>query len=198
MEGLIEMVNLRKLYLERNCISKLDGLDNCRYLEELYIGNQDLEPDEEFTFDEYSLAAISGTLKVLDIPNTNIANPKPLYYLEQLETLNMKENLINDFENQVCPLLQTMNCLKTLDLRSNPCCKITKYRDQIVLLSKSVAELDGKDILDSERKYLFNLISRKKIGATVYNDVKKKKDEMKIDGHNLEIHEQKKFLLDNM
>ena len=40
MEGLLDLVNLRKLYLERNFISKLDGLDNCRKLEELYLGHQ--------------------------------------------------------------------------------------------------------------------------------------------------------------
>ena len=60
----------------------------------------------------------------------------------------------------------------------NPCTLIPKYRDQVVLLSKSVTELDGKDILESERKYLFNLISRKKVQGTVYNDLKKKKDTM--------------------
>lgn len=99
MEGMMDLVSLKKLYIEKNCISKLDGLDNCRELEELYIGNQDLPAGTEFTFDEYSLAAISSTLKVLDIPNTQVVNPKPLYYLEGLETLNMKENLIEDFEN---------------------------------------------------------------------------------------------------
>ena len=53
----------------------------------------------EFTFDEYSLAAISSTLKFLDLPNSNVVNPKPLYYLEQLDTLNLKDNRIDDFEN---------------------------------------------------------------------------------------------------
>lgn len=138
MEGLTSLVNLKKLYIEKNCISKLDGLDNCRMLEELYIGNQDLSPEIEFTFDEYSLAAISSTLKVLDIPNTNVQNPKALYYLEGLETLNLKENQIEDFEGQVCPLLQTMNDLKILNLKGCPCTHITKYRDQVVLLSKSI------------------------------------------------------------
>jgi protein phosphatase 1 regulatory subunit 42 len=163
MEGLMDLVSLKRLYIEKNCISKLDGLDNCRMLEELYIGNQELPPGAEFTFDEYSLAAISSTLRVLDLPNSQVVNPKPLYYLEGLETLNMKENLIEDFENQVCPLLQTMNNLRILNLAKCPVTQITKYRDQVVLLSKSVAELDGKNILDSERKYLFNLISRKKV-----------------------------------
>ena len=138
MEGLTEMVNLKKLYLEKNMISKLDGLDNCRKLEELYLGNQELPPTVEFTFDEYSLAAISSTLRFLDLPNSRVINPKPLYYLEGLDTLNLKDNLITDFEHQVCPLLQTMNCLRILNISKNPVTAITKYRDQIVLLSRSV------------------------------------------------------------
>jgi hypothetical protein len=39
MEGLTDLVSLKKLYLEKNLIAKLDGLDNCRKLEELYLGN---------------------------------------------------------------------------------------------------------------------------------------------------------------
>ena len=129
MEGFLEMVNLKRLYLEKNQISKLDGLDNCRKLEEIYLGNQEVPPGVEFTFDEYSLAAISSSLRFLDLPNSNVLNPKPLYYLEQLDTLNLKDNKIGDFENQVCPLLQTMNCLRIINLKNNPVTSITKYRD---------------------------------------------------------------------
>ena len=121
MEGFLDLVNLKKLYLEKNMISKLDGLDNCRRLEEIYLGNQDIPKNVEFIFDEYSLAAISSSLKMLDIPNCNIINPKPLYYLECLDTLNLRDNRILDFENQICPLLQTMNSLRILSLKSNPC-----------------------------------------------------------------------------
>jgi len=81
-----------------------------------------------------------------------------------------------------------MSCLKILDLKNNPVTSITKYRDQVVLLSRTVIELDGKDVHESERQYLVNLISRKKVGGTVYNEVKKKKDNMTVDGTNIAIH----------
>ena len=67
MEGFLELVNLKKLYLEKNLISKLDGLDNCRKLEELYLSDQQIPSNVEFTFDEYSLAAISSSIKVLHL-----------------------------------------------------------------------------------------------------------------------------------
>ena len=69
-----------------------------------------------------------------------------------------------------------MNGLRILNLKNNPVTGIRKYRDQVVLLSRSVEELDDKDVSDQERKYLVNLISRKKVGATVYNKFKEKKD----------------------
>lgn len=62
-----ECTQLRKLYLEANRISRLEGLQNCQRLEELYLGDQSIG-NLEFTFDEYSLAAISNTLEVLDLP----------------------------------------------------------------------------------------------------------------------------------
>ena len=48
MEGFLDLVNLKKLYLEKNLIVRLDGLDNCRKLEELYLGNQDLPSNTIF------------------------------------------------------------------------------------------------------------------------------------------------------
>ena len=129
MEGFIDCVNLRKLYLEKNMISKLDGLDNCRRLEELYLGHQNLPLDASFEFDEYSLAAISNTLHLLDMPECQVQMVKPLYYLEHVQTLNLLNNRIDDFENEVCPFLQTMNLLSILQLKGNPVINIPKYRD---------------------------------------------------------------------
>ena len=41
----------------------------------------------------------------MDLPSTQVVNTKALYYLEVLETLNLKDNLISDFEGEICPLL---------------------------------------------------------------------------------------------
>jgi len=62
MEGFDNLQNLQKLYLQNNKISRLEGLQNCRFLEELILSAQQLRPDQEFTFDEYSLAGISSSL----------------------------------------------------------------------------------------------------------------------------------------
>ena len=110
MEGMEGLISLRRLYLEKNQISRLEGLTSCRNLEELYISCQVI--GTEFTFDEYSLAAISGSLRYLDLANSNVVHSKPLYYLERLEVLILKKNRISDFEDDVVPMLQTLNSLR--------------------------------------------------------------------------------------
>jgi Leucine-rich repeat (LRR) protein len=103
IEGLEGLTSLRKLYLEKNHIDRLEGLTGCRNLEELYLSGQNTET--EFTFDDYSLAAISGSLRYLDLGSSNVVHSKPLYYLERLEVLILKRNRISDFEDDVVPML---------------------------------------------------------------------------------------------
>ena len=97
MDCFEECTLLRKLYLEHNRICRLEGLQNCQRLEELYIGDQKIGKCK-FTFDEYSLAAISNTLEILDMPKVNLEQCKPLYFCENLISLNLSDNLIEDFE----------------------------------------------------------------------------------------------------
>ena len=120
---------MKKLYLEKNLIHRLEGLDNCRQLEDLNLSNQLVAQEMTFTFDDYSLAAISGSLRELHLANSRVEASKPLYYLEHLVVLNLKDNIISDFDEQVCPILQTMNHLRTLWLAGNPVTHISKYRD---------------------------------------------------------------------
>lgn len=73
IEGLQSLSQLKRLYLEKNKIKRLEGLENCRFLEEINMSDQNIE--EAFTFDEYSVAAISLTLKTLDIQNSKVVEP---------------------------------------------------------------------------------------------------------------------------
>jgi Leucine-rich repeat (LRR) protein len=129
MDCFSECPKLRKLYLEHNRISRLEGLQNCACLEELYIGHQKYVSASEFTFDEYSLAAISRSLVLFDLPDVKLISCKPLYFLENLITLNLADNMISDFDSEVSPVLMTLHRLRTLNLKSNPVTKINKYRD---------------------------------------------------------------------
>lgn len=59
MENLNHLKNLRKLYLSYNEISCFEGVDGLNFLEELYLEYQNLQPQQEFTFDTNSLIGIS-------------------------------------------------------------------------------------------------------------------------------------------
>jgi Leucine-rich repeat (LRR) protein len=87
MDCFDDCTKLQKLYLEGNQISKLEGLTNCTQLKEIYIGNQ--KTRVPFTFDEYSLAAISASLVLLDMPKVNLVECRSLYFLEHLYQLNL-------------------------------------------------------------------------------------------------------------
>ena len=144
MDCFSECAQLRKLYLEHNRISRLDGLQSCTRLEELYLGDQQIGR-VEFTFDEYSLAAISNTLEILDLPSVNLVNCKPLYFCENLITLNLNDNGIEDFEQEIAPMLMTLVRLTNLSLLRNPVIRLTpKFRDQVVSLTQpQFTELNG-------------------------------------------------------
>lgn len=191
MEGFEGLTSLRKLYLEKNRIAVLEGLNNCRELEELYLSQQEIQTD--FTFDEYSLAAIAGSIKYLDISDSRVTETRPLYYLEKLEVLILKKNRIIDFEEQICPLLQTMSALKQLDLSENPVNAIQKYRDQIIILTGNrLQEIDNKKVTQQERTYLMQLVQRKQrhaIGTPGDKREEKKQGQFEIYGKNKVLHQ---------
>ncbi|CDW88312.1 leucine-rich repeat protein [Stylonychia lemnae] len=149
MEGFEGLVNLKRLYLEKNCIVRLEGLQNCRKLEELYLSKQTLPNDVEFTFDDYTLAAISMSLRVLDVQQCNVIQADPIYYLESLVQLNMRDNYIGEIEG-VIQFLRTLNNLRELDLRGNPVqkqkeIKAEKQNQAIIRRQNSTSRLVGQN-----------------------------------------------------
>ena len=161
MEGLDNLRELTKLYLEHNCISILEGLHTCGKLEELILSNQKLSPGQQFYFDDLSLWAISHCLQKIELKGCQLSDPRQLFYLERLNTLNLQNNEIKDFED-ITPLLSTIQYLQTLDLRNNPLASVKKYRDQVVMTGLSIRMLDNKKVTDQERQYLLTLEMRKK------------------------------------
>ena len=53
----------------------------------------------------------------------NLIRCKPLYFLENLVTLNLNDNLIEDFNEEVAPMLMTLINLTNLSLLRNPVVK---------------------------------------------------------------------------
>lgn len=59
IENLNELKQLRKLYLSYNEIACLEGVDRLNQLEELHLEYQNLQPHQQFSFDQNSLLGIS-------------------------------------------------------------------------------------------------------------------------------------------
>lgn len=161
IEGLETLKSLQKLYLEHNCISRLEGLQSNQALEDLNLSDQKLSPGQEMSFDDLSLCAVSGSLLKLELKNCQIRDPRELFYLERLHTLNLNGNLIESIED-ITPFLSTIQYLQTLDLRDNPLASIKKYRDQVIMTGLNISTLDNKKVTESERQYLITLEMRKK------------------------------------
>jgi len=62
MENLSHLKHLTKLFLDRNAIAKLEGLENCCKMEELSIANQRLPRGGELQLDYPSLEGIAVSL----------------------------------------------------------------------------------------------------------------------------------------
>jgi len=64
-----------------------------------------------------------------------------------------------------------MKCLRDLNLKDNHVNKAQKYREQIIMSSRCLNNLDGKTIRDQERRYLFALAQKmsEKHSKSLYN-----------------------------
>ena len=83
----------------------------------------------------------------------NLIHCKPLYFCENLVTLNLNDNLIADFDVEVAPMLMTLIRLVNLNMHRNPVVKSTpKFRDSVVSLTRpQFMELNGQTIKSHER-----------------------------------------------
>eukprot|EP00347_Sterkiella_histriomuscorum_P014806 403359455 len=147
LEGFDKLTKLIQLSLQDNKIFRIEGLESLVNLKKLYLEKN----------------CIMG-LRILDLQQCNVADAGPLYFLENITSLNLRDNNIFDIEG-VVQFLRTSNSLSDLDLRGNPVQRVPKYRDQMIMLGLRLITLDDKKIMDQERRYLYNLVQQKEIKA---------------------------------
>lgn len=97
MEGLTNLKNLEKLFLNRNRIAKVEGLTGCHKLQEINVSHQNIGK-KSLALDPDSMAVISRSLVVLEAENNNIQFPDYIEYLDGLVELNLKDNNIESIE----------------------------------------------------------------------------------------------------
>ncbi|XP_030046027.1 protein phosphatase 1 regulatory subunit 42 isoform X2 [Microcaecilia unicolor] len=173
IENLTALKKLEKLYLSGNYITVIEGLEGLEELRELHVDSQRLPPGEKLLFDPRTLQSLAKSLLVLTISNNNIDELGELAILENLTQLEAVDNQLKYIEDLEF-ILSKWNKLWKLDLRGNPVCQTTKYRDRLIIMSKTLESLDGKEIQELARQFLMNWKAskdaKKKIKETMIND----------------------------
>ncbi|KAG2434875.1 hypothetical protein HYH02_012075 [Chlamydomonas schloesseri] len=162
ISGLAGLPNLQKLYIEKNCLTTVSGLEQCPSLEELHVSQQRLPPGTPLAFAPACMAALSVSLRVLTAGQCNISSASvgQLRGLSRLRRLDLSHNGLDAFE-ALDPVVQPCGLLGSLDLRGNPICKQSKYRDTIILMNDSVTTLDDEPVQAQHREFLLRLHIRR-------------------------------------
>ncbi|XP_048363223.1 protein phosphatase 1 regulatory subunit 42 isoform X2 [Sphaerodactylus townsendi] len=154
IENLTSLIKLEKLYLGGNYITVVEGLENLEELREVHVESQQLPLGEKLLFDPRSLHSLAS-LSVLNISNNNIDELRELAVLKNISHLIAVDNQLHSVKDMEF-VLSVWTQLCKIELNGNPVCHKPKYRDRLILQSKSLESLDGKEIKEMERQFLMN------------------------------------------
>ncbi|EHH28549.1 hypothetical protein EGK_19010 [Macaca mulatta] len=126
--------NIDAIYLGGNYIAVIEGLEGLGELRELHVENQRLPLGEKLLFDPRTLHSLAKSLSILNISNNNIDDLEILENLNQLIAVDNQLLHVKDLEF----LLNKLMKLWKIDLNGNPVCLKPKYRDRLILVSKSL------------------------------------------------------------
>ncbi|XP_077126722.1 protein phosphatase 1 regulatory subunit 42 isoform X1 [Ranitomeya variabilis] len=155
IESLGGLKRLEKLYLGGNYLTVIEGLEGLEELRELHIESQKIPPGEKLLFDPRTLHSVSKSLSVLNISNNNIDELKELEVFENITQLVAVNNHLNDIKDLEF-VLKKWPRLWRMDLTGNPICQKPKYRDKVIIISKALEILDGREIKEMARQFLLN------------------------------------------
>ncbi|XP_026642617.1 protein phosphatase 1 regulatory subunit 42 isoform X2 [Microtus ochrogaster] len=141
IENLRSLKRLEKLYLGGNYIAVVEGLEGLEELRELHVESQRLPLGEKLLFDPRTLRSLAKSLSILNISNNNIDDIKDLEMLENLNHLIAVDNQLVHVKDLELLLKKLMKLWK-MDLNGNPVCLKPKYRDKLILMSKSLGNFE--------------------------------------------------------
>jgi len=72
---------LKKLYLSKNFIRKLEGTQFCASLQELYLSQQRFAEGEYFLIDQESIIGVSETLQTLEMNSVRCRSIENLQFI---------------------------------------------------------------------------------------------------------------------
>ncbi|XP_066917917.1 protein phosphatase 1 regulatory subunit 42-like [Clytia hemisphaerica] len=160
ISGLEHLPQLNKLYLGQNQITVVEGLDKNKSLTELHIEYQELPEGEKLLFDPRTIESLSSSLEVLDVSGNNLDELSDLKILRFLDNLRIKDNDLDSWHD-LSECLFEWKRLRNLDMNGNPICSHKKFRDKLIIISKSLDMINEKEVSNSTRQFLENWYANK-------------------------------------
>ncbi|XP_029159672.1 protein phosphatase 1 regulatory subunit 42-like [Nylanderia fulva] len=154
----------------------ISRLENAKQLQELHIESQKIPFGESLCFEPRSAFALSMCLKVLNISDDNITSLKNLTAFRELNTLEAKNNFLNDMDDLI-RTISTLISLKDLSLQGNPVTQSYRYRENLIANSILLGNLDGKIVTNICRNFMKkfkiknNRHVKKEIKTPLANDI---------------------------
>mmetsp|Transcript_65334 Transcript_65334/g.156181 ORF Transcript_65334/g.156181 Transcript_65334/m.156181 type:complete len:478 (+) Transcript_65334:114-1547(+) len=156
-----DLPKLQVLDIRSNRLSAVEGLKQSRLLRELLVSGQQMQT-KPLRFDEATLSVIGGSLRTLDVARNQLTSLEALAQLHHLEHLDLSQNSCRTVD-AMSLALASMPGLLHLTVEGNPACiEVPKWRDEVLLMAKSLRELDGKPIQQGEHVFLAELSRRRR------------------------------------
>jgi len=163
------LADLQEIALHQQDIEAIEVIgDLCRKLEILYLCNNYIPKIE-------GLVHLTK-LKYINLAVNNITTISGLETCEVLEKLDLTLNFVGDMT--CIERLRANAELKTLHLTGNPCTKTEGYRAYVVRVLPHLLDLDGDDILRSQR--IEARQNQASITATVTHDAMKAREKERL------------------
>nr|CAD7260598.1 unnamed protein product [Timema shepardi] len=157
------------IYLSRNCIAVLEGLEALNNLEELHIDKQQLPPGESLYFDPRTIKTLSTCVRVLNLSNNNLISITDLTPLQEIRWFISRDNQLCDL-GDICSTVQQWPYIGCVEIQGNPVCTVLKYRDKIIgAASSSLGEFRATMLPNAEVQTMRPL---KRVTSTVKMDMK--------------------------
>ncbi|KAJ3091569.1 hypothetical protein HK102_000050 [Quaeritorhiza haematococci] len=122
--------------------------------------------DRELEFDEESMKALGGSLRVLTVRGNRIRHLKALGHLSALEELDLSQNEVQDWE-ELHSLLTSCESLANLKLVGNPIMnRNVKLRQMVIFASSSLIDFNERTITPIERQFICNMEAAKVARST--------------------------------
>lgn len=121
--------------MNENFITKIEGLEGNKRLNFLDVSSQ--KHKYSVSFDDLTFDSLAYCLEKFECNSNNVKNIDAFRHLAVVQEVSLKNNSLEEFSELTTALAQ-MERIKKIDFRGNPLTKTAKYRDYIVILSKSL------------------------------------------------------------